>query len=248
MALVADVHGNLEALEAVLADIEQLGIRQIGFLGDAVGYGPDPKSCLDLLRERCAFMLGGNHDRAAAGEYGLARMNDEARMAIIWTGSSLSPEDKRFLAELPLTAEAGECLFAHGSPIRPGQFDYVMSTDQAKAVFAGVSQKLTFFGHSHVPAVYVELEFRRMFAGVSHRVVEKPPDDIELDPGKRFLINVGSAGQPRDGNPAAAYGVFDVNDGRLAIRRVVYDVDRTTDKIRRAGLPIWLAERLKHGL
>jgi diadenosine tetraphosphatase ApaH/serine/threonine PP2A family protein phosphatase len=248
IAVLSDVHANLEALTAVLADITDLGISHIGFLGDAVGYGPDPLPCLNLLREKCDFMLVGNHDRAVAVGEGLQEMSVEARETALWTAGKISQADKHFLENLPFVVRVENCQFVHGSPLRPEKFDYILSVPQAKEVFLESSRKYIFTGHSHIPAVFIEMEFKRMFAGRNHRVVEKSVSELKVDSARRYLLNVGSVGQPRDGDCRAAYGVFDMETGAFELRRIAYDIKSVVDKMRREGFSEKLTERLLKGL
>jgi diadenosine tetraphosphatase ApaH/serine/threonine PP2A family protein phosphatase len=248
IALLSDVHSNLEALTAVLADIASIGIDHIGFLGDAVGYGPDPLACLNLLRDRCEFILGGNHDRAAAVGEGIDEMSNEAMQTALWTSQKLSDEDKRYLENLPLVERFGDVLFTHGSPLSPEKFDYILTVSQAKKVFLETPSKILFIGHSHIPTAFIELEFKRMFAGHVHRVVEKPVARLTIEPAKRYVINIGSVGQPRDGNSRAAYGILDIENSRFELRRVSYNTGAVVEKIKRADFGESLAERLTRGV
>lgn len=248
IALLADVHSNLEALTAVLADIERLNIANIGFLGDAVGYGPDPSACLARLKETCDFMVCGNHDLAVATGKGVDELSLDARKAAIWTASQLSVEEKYFLETLPAVEHFSEYSFSHGSPLLPESFDYVLSVAQCKKIFSNNQSRLLFIGHSHIPTVFIEMEFKRMFAGHVHRVVEKEVSRLTFDPQKRYLINIGSVGQSRDGDCRAAYGVLNLENGSFELRRVCYDTGAVTNKMKRAGFSNTLIERLSKGV
>ncbi len=246
--VLSDIHANLEALTAVLQDIEKKvrGCR-IVCLGDIIGYGPDPGACLNLMREKAWHILAGNHDLAATSRDIRSRMNAEARYSVRWAAAILETEEKTFLAGLPLEIKTGPFHFVHGSPHQPDQFNYILDISQAKKAFFSTSQEIIFTGHSHIPAIFIELEFKRMFGGHIHKVERSVHDDVEFDPSKRYVINVGSVGQPRDGDFRAAYGLIDPAKSRFQLVRVDYDVDATAEKIRQAGLPEALARRLKHG-
>jgi diadenosine tetraphosphatase ApaH/serine/threonine PP2A family protein phosphatase len=247
-AILADVHGNLEALTAVLEDLEKRSVHRVWFLGDAVGYGADPGRCLDLLEQSSFRLVAGNHDHAAADdEETLGGLQEDAAAAIRWTRDVLAPEARDRLRQLPLDhLDEGTCL-VHGSPFKPGQWEYVLSEQDADTGFGACDKKVIFVGHTHIPAAYVELECKRLFTGVMRRITSADPESLEIEPRYRYLLNPGSVGQPRDGDPRAAYGIFEPEAGRYALVRVPYDVEKASRKVRKAGLPEGLAERLKAG-
>ena len=247
LAVLSDVHGNLEALNAVLADASTRKADQLVFLGDAVGYGADPETCVDLIREKAHVILAGNHDHAAALDTELDGFNPEARSSILWTRSVLSASCRSYLAKLPLQRSSREIMLAHSSPAKPEQWDYVLNQGQASRAFAACSHRLMFIGHSHVPGIFVELEYKRMFAGEIRRVEPIPPDRIVMEGQYRYLFDVGGVGQPRDNDPRASYGFYDSDAMEYRLIRVPYDVENAAAKIRSAGLPKASAKRLAQG-
>jgi predicted phosphodiesterase len=237
-AIISDVHANLEALNAVLKEIEKERIDEILFLGDSVGYGPNPNECIESLRDSTEVILAGNHDWAAIGMTDITYFNPYARAAIEWTEDVLSDENKTFLRELPVAKKLrhGSILLVHSTPKEPEQWHYLSSMWDAYINFHFFTEKICFIGHSHVPAI-----------------IEAPPEGelrlypshVEIKDGHRYIINVGSVGQPRDGNPDAAYVLF--NEDSIEIRRVSYDIVLTQKKMRKAGLPSYLIDRLVVG-
>jgi predicted phosphodiesterase len=248
VAVLADVHGNLEALAAVLEDLEKEGVDKVLFLGDAVGYGADPGACLELLEKAACQWVAGNHDHAAAQDQeAIEDLHEDAAAAILWTRGVLSPDARGRLRKLSLDSVNEEARLVHGSPWVPGKWQYVMSVQDAEKGFAACENRVILVGHTHIPAAYVEFECRRLFTGVMRRIGQTDPTSVEIDPAHRYILNVGSVGQPRDGDPRACYALFDREAGSYAIRRIPYDVDRASEKIRKAGLPVNLAERIKSG-
>ncbi len=248
IAILSDVHGNLEALTAVFQDMRGRAVERIFFLGDAVGYGADPGPCIELLEKSAFLFVAGNHDLAAANDQDrLECFHEDAATAIRWTRGTLAQEAKERLRRLPLEWREEGVHLVHGSPYRPDRWEYVMSAKEAERGFGASDSTVIFVGHSHVPAAYIEVERKRLFTGVIRRIRGADPASLRLEPPFRYLLNVGSVGQPRDGDPRAAYAVFEPESGRYTMLRVAYDVERAARKIRRAGLPEGLAERLKTG-
>jgi diadenosine tetraphosphatase ApaH/serine/threonine PP2A family protein phosphatase len=237
-AVVSDVHGNLEALRAVLADAAE---RADGVLclGDVVGYGADPEACIALLDERAQVVLAGNHEHGVSGALDLRWFNGAARAALAWTRSRLDADGRAWLGARPLTAEVEDGTLVHASPAAPDEWDYLVAAADGFAVFTAFTSRVCFIGHTHIPAVWS--------IGSSGRHFEQEPADIALVDGRRYLVNVGSVGQPRDGDPRAAYAVWDVARRRVTMRRVPYDIETTRRKILDAGLPRRLSDRLAVG-
>jgi diadenosine tetraphosphatase ApaH/serine/threonine PP2A family protein phosphatase len=243
IALFTDIHGNREALEACLAHAADRPIDRYVFLGDLVGYGADPGFVVDTARDfaaRGAIVLLGNHDSAAAGTP--ERMNDEARLAIEWTGQQLTPDQRAFLEKLPLTAQDGDRLYVHASAAHPSSWDYVLDERAAGRSFQATDAALTFCGHTHLPALFHVSETGKI-AGFD----PDPGVSIPLDPQRRWLAVIGAVGQPRDRNPAACYALYDDGARTLTYVRVPYDIEAAQRKIRDAGLPLFLAARLAWG-
>jgi predicted phosphodiesterase len=242
VAVISDVHANLYALDAVLAAIDRERPDAIWCLGDTVGYGPRPNECCELVRDRAELTLIGNHDLVALGAAGVAldEFNPEAAAASLWTSDQLSVESRQFLEALEPTAEREGVQLFHGSPRDP-IWEYVLTELVALESLAMTEAPLVLVGHTHV-ATAVRLEGEKLEGGVA-------PDGFEaqLDVG-RWLLNPGSVGQPRDGNPDAAFLELDLEAKRARFRRVAYPVARTQDEMRERGLPDALAERLSHGV
>lgn len=237
-AVVSDIHANLEALEAVLADLERQNVASIACLGDFVGYGASPNECIERLRPRLEASVIGNHDLAAIGRLRLGGFNSEAAEAARWTDTRLTPENRAWIESLPYTASWRGALLVHASPIRPEDWNYVLSPTDAEIEMETVTESLVLIGHSHYPGTF-ELAGR----GARYSRAE----EIELVTGRRYLVNVGSVGQPRDGDARAAYLLYDDAARLLRHVRLDYDVDAAMTRIRAAGLPPFLAERLRWG-
>ena len=243
IALLTDIHGNREALEACLAHTRALRIGRYVFLGDYVGYGADPGFAGETVAahvERGAVALLGNHDAAVCG--GDERMNETAAAAIAWTEGQLSAAQHDFLNSLPLTAKDGDRLYVHGSAAAPARFDYVTDERAAGASFQATDAQTTFCGHTHVPAL-----FHLSVTGKLARFDPEPGIAIPLSPQRRWLAVIGAVGQPRDRNPAACYALYDDAARTLTYVRVPYDIESAARKIRAAGLPSSLATRLAWG-
>ena len=240
VAVVSDVHANLHALEAVVAEVDEGEFEEIWCLGDVVGYGPKPNECVALLQARTAICLAGNHDLVVLGKISLATFGGEAGEAAAWTREVLDEAARTFLTTLsPSAVTAGAELF-HGSPRDP-VWDYVLTEDAARRTFAATNAPLVLVGHSHIA---LELagdgtEVRGGQAAVG--------TTLDLAATRR-LLNPGSVGQPRDGDPRAAWLEVDFSAGRATFRRTNYPVERTQSEMREVGLPEVLAARLEHGI
>lgn len=244
IAILADIHGNLEAFRACLEDARARGADRIVLLGDLVGYGADPEAVLEIAMAEVAggaLALLGNHD-AAAATGATSGMNEAAAAAIAWTRARLDPAQRGFLAALPLTIEAEGCLFVHADASAPARWRYVTDAEAARRSLAATDAQATICGHVHRPALYSLAESEKITAFRPAAGVAVP-----LSRGRRWLAVMGAVGQPRDGNPAACYGLIETGDMTLTWRRVPYDIGAAAGKIRAAGLPERLAERLFHG-
>jgi len=240
-AIIADIHGNLEAFQAVLADAQQRSeIDELWCLGDVVGYGPEPGECIRLLRQHRHLCIAGNHDWAAIGKIDTSHFNPEAAAACQWTAEQLSPDDIDYLSSLVLTLHQDDFTLVHGSPREP-IWEYVMSVPTARANFAYFDTRFCLIGHSHVPLVF-ELD--------QHNICQVRPLPGELhlkQEENRLIINCGGVGQPRDGDPRASYALLDKEAGIIHHHRVEYDIQATQRKMEKAGLPPRLASRLSYG-
>jgi len=235
-----DVHGNLEALEAVVADARKHGAERFACVGDIVGYGANPAECVDRVQGLTTHIVAGNHDYATVGRTQLEYFNLFARDAIIWTRRQLSPQDKRFLKELPLTRSLDELVIAHSTLHAPDEFGYIESDFSARQSFEALEGSLAFVGHSHVPVAF--------FFDIEHDMVLYTKDaELELDSSTKTIVNVGSVGQPRDDDPRAGYVLYDSTRRIVTLRRVPYNVEAARRKIIAAGLPEVLGTRLVFG-
>ena len=240
IAVLSDVHSNLHALRAVLAEVDAGQFDEIWCLGDVVGYGPRPSECAVLVRERATLCLAGNHDLVVLGKIPMVAFADDAGIAAQWTQGVLDDDARAFLETLePLATRPGAELF-HGSPRDP-VWDYVLSEDAARHTFAATSEPLVLVGHSHV-ALELSSDGLGLHGG-------KADAGMRLDlSGPRRLLNPGSVGQPRDGDPRAAWLEVDKETGWATFRRTAYPVELTQGEMREQGLPEILAERLEHGV
>lgn len=237
IALLSDVHGNLVALEAVLASLGPFD--RLWVTGDIVGYGPDPSDVLALLRARNALMVAGNHDLAVATGQGLEMFNEYAEEAARMHREWLSPEERDFLAGLPQVSSDAEFTLCHGS-LRQPLWEYVTTSAAAGATLKLARTTHCCNGHTHVPVIFGSRDGRI--------ALSLPTQDRAYPLEGRLLINSGSVGQPRDGDPRAAYAVLDTDAGTVTFRRTSYEVHETQRRIRRRGLPEFLADRLAVGL
>ncbi|MBI4548674.1 MAG: metallophosphoesterase family protein [Ignavibacteriae bacterium] len=230
IAIISDIHSNLEALEKSIELIRQQNIDEIICLGDIIGYGANPRECIEMVRQTTPHILLGNHDEAAVHLSKTEYFNPYARIAAEWTNSELTDEQKVFIQNLPYTLELSGLFFVHSSPYEPGEWHYILSPADAQFNFAHFSLPICFLGHSHVPGVFCEDLWT-----------------AEVVMGKKYIINVGSIGQPRDNNWRLSFGVFDTDTWTYQNIRSEYAVKRAAEKIRKAGLPKSLAERILVG-
>lgn len=244
LAVITDLHANREAVQAVLAHARGQGAARYALLGDFVGYGADPGWVVDRVREMVAegaIAVMGNHD-AAVVQGPMPSMVSHARQVVAWTREHLDAAQLQFLADLPMTASDLGCLFVHANAFLPAQWGYVLSRMDAVKSLHMTDCRYTFCGHVHEPKL-----FHLSGAGKAGEFVPTAGVPIPLSPQRQWLAIPGSAGQPRDGNPAACYALFDVDAATLTYHRVPYDVEAAGAKIRAAGLPQRLAERLGDG-
>jgi len=238
IAVISDIHANLEALEATLEDAKREGAAKIVCLGDVVGYGADPNPCVERVHQVTAAAVLGNHDAAILDERGADNFNAVARIAIQWTREQMTPQNMEILRQTPLEYKADGALYVHASPEDPNLWNYVLTETDARAAFDCCDEFICFIGHSHVPV-------RLLLANGSLEVV--PDAGLTVPQGARALVNVGSVGQPRDGDWRASYALFDAKKRHVISRRVEYDHEAAAAKILAAGLPEVLARRLALG-
>lgn len=237
IALFADIHANLEALECVLADAEKEGCTDYICLGDVVGYNANPAECLQRVRELECPIVKGNHDEDCGGDHGLEAMNPIAAEALLWTREQLSDDEREWLRRLRMVRQVSDFTIVHSSLDQPQVWNYVTNKFDAMSSFSYQFTRVCFHGHTHVPRIFAK----------DSQISELPAEDTVLDPNMKYFINVGSVGQPRNGDWRACYGIFDVPSNTITFRRLEYDIATAQKKILDAGLPEMLASRLAEG-
>jgi predicted phosphodiesterase len=240
-AVLADIHGNLEAFRAVLARIRDLHVDRMICLGDIVGYNADPNACIDLVRSKGIACVMGNHDAASSGIAEPDNFNVNARQAVLWTRQRLTGENRAFLRELPRSAQIDDMILCHGTIDDTNS--YLLYDSDARENFTLMEElpgrpQICFFGHTHIRAAY---------SMDGPDLARELADEMPLFTSKRYLVNPGSVGQPRDGDPRAAFLIYDATEQAIVFHRVEYDIAACQKKILQAGLPPRLAERLSLG-
>lgn len=239
IAVLGDIHANLDALNVVLADCEAQGVTEYLCTGDVVGYNACPHECLEIVRSLGCPVVKGNHDHyVASAETDLSDFNANAAAGVQWTREQLSDDELRWLAELPFSVIVPGVTLVHSTMDRPEAFGYVFDHQQAEANFIHQKTLICFHGHTHCPMIY-----EKQMMGV-FRI---DPQDMQLKPGRKYFINVGSVGQPRDGDPRATYVIYDPLSRQITYRRLEYDIASAQARVRAAGLPERLAARLALG-
>lgn len=252
LAVISDVHGNAPALDAALSAIEEDHVAGLVCLGDSVGYGASPHRCVERLLElgaRLVVHVRGNHEEALFSAESFAEMNPTARKAILWSARSLAPSHRAWLARCPGVASLGPVQLVHDNPI-PATSTYLRDATAACQAFRGVASEICLVGHTHVPLLFettrpepdAEPHPEEVIAHLLH-----PDEPFALEHGRRYILNPGSVGQPRDGDPRASYGVLDLDQRTFTLRRVEYDVAAAQRAMQEARLPDPLAERLAIG-
>jgi predicted phosphodiesterase len=236
-AILADIHANLEAFQTVMEDTRQQKCTHYACLGDVVGYGANPKECLDMVRGMNIPVVKGNHDEYCSTDDHLEGFNPHAAEAVIWTRNQLTAEERTWLRELKYSRMVGNFTIVHATLDAPQRWGYVFDKLAAAASFPYQNTQICFFGHTHVPVAFMR------DTAVRGGTYSK----FKVDPSKKYFVNVGAVGQPRDNNPRAGYVVYDSDAGTIELRRLDYDIATTQQKIRDAGLPERLAERLEFG-
>ncbi|HZV76136.1 MAG TPA: metallophosphoesterase family protein [Candidatus Babeliales bacterium] len=237
-AIVSDVHSNLESLERALTKV---GAEDtLVSLGDVVGYGPNPNECVALLRERCRHAVLGNHDLAAAESFGVDTFNSVARAAIAWTQGVLDESGRAWLDSLPYELRLPDFLLVHGAPV--DYFEYILDKDAAVRAFDRTDARIIFVGHTHIAEYWVRDEQ----GNVGHKHMQQG-GELVLDAEKRYIIDVGSVGQPRDLNPEPCFVFYDPGERRVQWIRYDYPIEQVQRKMRAAGLPAYLVDRLSVG-
>ncbi|MBI4666497.1 MAG: metallophosphoesterase family protein [Nitrospinae bacterium] len=238
-ALFSDIHSNIEAFEAVLADIDRNEADRLLFLGDIVGYGPSPNECVEKLLHTANLSLGGNHDWAVVGKTPDDYFNPYAKQAVDWTASVLLDEHKEFLKRTKAVDRFDGFQVAHSTPYRPEEWHYIMSQKEALENYDSIDGQLCFIGHSHQPLI---LEYDD-----ATRVRVYREKQYQLKPDKKYIINIGSVGQPRDSNTQACWVLFDSENSLVTYNRVPYDIAAVQKKMADVDLPRYLIDRLALG-
>jgi diadenosine tetraphosphatase ApaH/serine/threonine PP2A family protein phosphatase len=236
-AIFGDIHANLEALQAVLWDAQEQGCANYVCLGDIVGYAANPGECLETVRQMGCPVVRGNHDEGASSESNLEELNPLAQTALLWTRQQLTDDQRKWLADLKLVRQVRDFTIVHATLDSPGSWGYVTNRFDAMASFSYQFTQVCFYGHTHVPRIFEKDDSVRAARG----------NELQLQRGVKYFVNVGSVGQPRDGDWRSAYAIYDAQAQTVGIRRLEYDIDAAADKIRAAGLPALLAERLYLG-
>ena len=231
LAIISDIHSNLEALSTAFRLIDEAHAERVVCLGDIVGYGANPNECVELVRQRCTSVILGNHDAAVLNVHLTDSFSHNARTAVHWTRVQLSDENVEYLRTLPYTSRHEDILLVHSSPCEPERWHYIVDSWEARQALACFSEAGCFVGHSHVPGCFTS----------TGRATD-------VRRGSRFLINVGSIGQPRDHNPQLSFGLFDTDEWKYRNVRAEYDIELAARKILQAGLPATLAQRLALGV
>lgn len=246
-AFFSDVHANLEALQAVIGDMEKEGVDRRFFLGDAVGYGPNPNECVELIDQITKVKLAGNHDWAVLGKTDITYFNEHARDAINWTKEQLTKKTKETMLAFALSHKIAEhgILLVHSTPQNPEEWNYILSIDEAKEAFDNFTEQMCFIGHSHQPIIFYLEEGENYPVDIPdaafHTSIFRPEE------GSRYIINIGSVGQPRDFYPQACYVIYDTEKNLIKYKRVEYDIKAVQKKMGEAGLPEYLINRLAQG-
>lgn len=239
-AIISDIHGNAEALQAVFSDIRKKKVDSIICLGDIVGYYPDPEKCIDLIKKEVQYCVAGNHDYAAIGRIDTQNFTYYAYAAMEWTKQNISDRARAYLQSLPLTVNLENMFFTHSSPSNPQEWVYVFP-DSEEAVFEAFNSLMygvNFIGHTHWPSIMIQ---------ENDRIILHSEHTIDMVESHYYLINVGSVGQPRDFDSRSCYALYDTDAMKISLHRVEYDYRVTQKKIREKHLPLFLAERLEKG-
>lgn len=235
--IIADIHANLEAFQVVLQDIEKQKCTHVTCLGDVVGYNANPKECLDTVRAMNIPTIKGNHDEYCSTDEPLEGFNPHAAEAVNWTRKQLNAEDKKWLNNLKYVRLLSNFTIVHATLDGPQRWGYVFEKLAAAASFTYQNTPVCFFGHTHVPVAFIRDSVVR--GGTYSK--------FKVEAGRKYFVNVGAVGQPRDGNPKASYVIYDMTEGSIELRRLDYDIPAAQRKILAAGLPARLAERLAVG-
>ena len=236
--ILSDIHANAEALEAVINVLLEKGIKDFLCCGDTVGYGADPKRCLNALKRLKAVHIAGNHDWAVSGRIDATYFTEDGKAAILWTRNNISLEEINYLNNFELTYKNKHLILVHATLDDPLRYDYLNKISKCAATFNVMDKPVCFIGHTHIPQIFIQQ---------GHNIYNTQQTEIEINPENKYIINVGSVGQPRDNNPMASYAIYDTDQQLVEIKRVRYNVLSAQKAILEAGLPAKLAQRLTTG-
>ncbi|RJP29790.1 MAG: metallophosphoesterase [Candidatus Omnitrophota bacterium] len=237
--IFSDIHSNLEALDSVLDSYKHEAIDRYFCIGDIVGYAANPNECIELIRSKNVVCVAGNHDWASVGLFALDNFNPLAKEAVIWTRTRLNSDNIDYLQSLDLIYSDDDFTMVHGTLDRPQEFNYMSGGYTAWDSFEAMDNHICFVGHTHVPEIYIRKP--------DDYLESRKEDILSIEDDCSYIVNVGSTGQPRDGDRRAAYCIYDTQKRKLEIRRIDYDFLQTKRKITDAGLPEFLAQRLEIG-
>ncbi|MBN1354572.1 MAG: metallophosphoesterase family protein [Candidatus Omnitrophica bacterium] len=237
--VISDIHGNLEALEVVADALADENIDKILCPGDIVGYGANPAECIKILTGLNTIVVCGNHDAGSVGLSDINCFNEAARIAVLWTRKTLTESDIIYLKNLEFVYKDRSITLVHGTLQEPEEFHYMLDEKAARATFDLMDTTVCFIGHSHVPGAFI---YRKNRADYTNAEI------IKVRNAEKVIINAGSVGQPRDGNPSLCYCVYDTDKERITFKRLPYNVPKAQGKILKAGLPHFLAHRLSQGV
>ena len=239
--IFSDIHGNLEALSVVLAQITAVQPDKVVCLGDVVGYGPNPNECIQAVNASAHVTIMGNHDHAVLGLTDISYFNQYAQTAVIWTRQMLTEENFERLGSYPFKKSIEHVLLVHSTPVHPERWDYIFTPLEGKYYLQHLKEQVCFIGHSHQPLFFEQDD-------KGHIVYDRKPEiTVTVKSGCKYIVNVGSVGQPRDGTPETSFAVYDTDAQLIEVRRLPYDLKTTQEKMRDAHLPDFLIERLAYG-
>jgi len=235
----SDVHSNVEALKVVVADLKKEKVDRVFFLGDAVGYGPDPNECTTIIDEVAEVKLMGNHDYAALGLIETNLFNTYAQKSMEWTKSVLSEETLKSLSNFSMDHRFDQSYLVHSTPKEPQEWNYILNLDDAEENFGFFNKQICLIGHSHTPVIIKKFDDRHCFL--------HEESWTKIEKGFKYILNIGSVGQPRDGSNQACYLIYDTKEKMVILKRLPYDFKKTQAKMKKKGLPQFLIDRLEIG-
>jgi predicted phosphodiesterase len=239
--IFSDIHGNLEALQVVLEQIEPYHPDRILCLGDVVGYGPNPNECVELVQQTAHLTIMGNHDHAVLGLTDISYFNQYAKMAVLWTRQTLTAQNFETLRQYPFSVSERNILFVHSTPLNPERWEYIFNPLEGQYYLQHLEQQVCFIGHSHQPLFFEKDQDNRISFD------RKPAFSLTVREGCTYIVNVGSVGQPRDSHTESAYTTYDTDAGIIEIKRLPYDYTVTQQKMKDANLPQFLIDRIGYG-